>query len=109
MAAAAASLVQVSRWMPRSASRLLRLHQHVEQMADRRTLVAADVGDARLQQRLGHGQDALAVEFLAVAQPQALDLLAKRDFQCHRCEPLCSHPRLRHQISALFDGVGVVP
>ena len=66
--------------MPRSAEQALRLHQHVEQVAHRRALVAADVGDARLQQRLGHGQDALAVEGLAGAEPQALDLLVERNF-----------------------------
>ena len=91
MAAAAASLVQVSRWMPRSAEQVLRLHQHVEQVADRRALVAADIGDARLQQRLGHGQDALAVEGVAGAQPQALDLLVERNFS-HVLSSRCLSP-----------------
>ena len=59
---------------------VLRLQQHVEQVADRRALVAADIGHTRLQQGLGDGQDALAAEFLAVAQPQAGDLFAEGDF-----------------------------
>jgi phage protein U len=43
-------------------------HQHVEQMRHRRALIAADIGHAGLQQRLGDGEDALAVEGLAVAE-----------------------------------------
>ena len=49
---------------------VLRLHQHVEQVRHRRALVAADVGDAGLQQRLGDREDALAVEDLAGAEAQ---------------------------------------
>ncbi len=41
---------------------VLGFDQHVEQVRDRRALVAADVGDARLQQRLGHRENALAAE-----------------------------------------------
>ncbi len=59
---------------------VLGLHQHVEQMRDRRALVAADIGDARLQQRLGHGEDALAMESGAVAEAQALDFFSERNF-----------------------------
>ena len=75
------------------AEQALRLHQHVEQMAHRRALIAADVGDARLQQRLGHGQDAFAIEGVAGAQPQALDLLVERNFShCRRpCHPGACH------------------
>ena len=58
----------------------LGLHHHVEQVRHRRALVAADVGHARLQQRLGDGEDALAVEGVARAQAQALDLLCELDF-----------------------------
>jgi len=46
---------------------VLRLHHHIEQMRNRRSLVAADVGDAGLQQRFRHGEDALAVEGFTVA------------------------------------------
>ena len=59
---------------------VLRVHQHIEQMGDRRALVAADVGHARLQQRLGDGQDAFAAEGLAVAQPERLHFLLERTF-----------------------------
>ena len=54
---------------------VLALDQHVDQMRDRRALVAADIGDARLQDRLGDGQDALAAEHLAVAEAQRPHLL----------------------------------
>ena len=50
---------------------VLRVDQHVDQMRDRRALVAADIGHARLQQRLGDGEDAFAVEGLAVARASA--------------------------------------
>ena len=33
-----------------------------------------------MQQRLGDGQDALAAELLAVAEPQLLDLVGERTF-----------------------------
>ena len=54
----------------------LRVGKHVHQVRDRRALVAADVGDPGLQQRLGDGKNALASKFLARAQPQRLDFLA---------------------------------
>ena len=57
-----------------------RLHHHVEQVRHRRALVAADVGHARLQQRLGHGEDALAVEGLAVAEAEGLYFLSELPF-----------------------------
>ena len=44
------------------AQNVLRVGKHVHQMADRRALVAADIADAVLQQRLGDGEDALARE-----------------------------------------------
>jgi hypothetical protein len=45
-----------------------RVVQHVHDVRHGGALVAADVGHARLQERLGHGQDRLAVEGLVVAQ-----------------------------------------
>ena len=59
---------------------VLRIHQHVEQMRDRCALIAADVRHARLQQRLGDGQNAFAAESLAVAQPERLHLFFERAF-----------------------------
>ena len=47
-----------------------RLHHHVEQVRHRGALVAADVGHARLQQRLGHREDAFPVELFAGAEAQ---------------------------------------
>ena len=55
----------------------LGLHHHVQQMRHRRALVAAHIGHARLQQRLGDGQNAFAVEGAARAQAQGLDLLGE--------------------------------
>ena len=46
--------------------------EDVHEVRDRRALVSRDVGDARLQQRFGDGQDALAAEYLARAELQLL-------------------------------------
>ena len=62
---------------------VLGIDQHVEQMRHRRALIAADIGDAGLQQRLGDRQDALAAENLAVAELQGFHFLRKRAFR-HR-------------------------
>ena len=70
----------------------LRLHHHVEQVRHRRALVAADVGHARLQQRLGDREDAFAVEGLAVAEAQGLDFLSELAFHS-----------LSHQVRVLDD------
>jgi len=56
---------------------ILGVGQNIHQMRDRRALVASDVGDARLQQRLGHRQNALAAKDLAVAEFERLDFLGK--------------------------------
>lgn len=52
------------------AQNVLRVRQHVHQMADRSALVAADISDAALQQRLGDGENALARKGLAGAEAQ---------------------------------------
>ena len=57
-----------------------RIVQHVHHVRHRRALVAADVGDAGLQQRLGDREDALAVEGLAFAELEQLDFLLERTF-----------------------------
>ena len=59
------------------AQNVLRVGKHVHEMTDRRALVAADITDAALEQRLGDGQNAFAGEFLAVAQPQLFDFLGE--------------------------------
>jgi hypothetical protein len=51
-------------------------------MRDRRALVAADIGDARLQQCLGNGENALAAELLAVAEFEILDFAFEGSL-CH--------------------------
>ena len=60
---------------------VLRFDQHVDQMRDRRTLIAADIGDARLQDRLGDREDALTPEDLALAQPQRADFVGEGAFR----------------------------
>ncbi len=60
---------------------VLRFDQHVDQVRDRRTLVAADIGDTRLQDRLGDREDALAAEDLALAQPQRAHFLDEGAFR----------------------------
>ena len=68
---------------------VLGIDQHVEQMRHRRALIAAHIGDAGLQQRLGDRQDALAAKDLAVAELQRLHFLRKRAFR-HVRFPSCS-------------------
>ena len=58
-----------------------RLDQDVEEVGDRRALVAADVRHAGLQQRLRDGEDALAMERLTGAEPEAAYFPVERDFQ----------------------------
>ena len=60
---------------------LVGVGQHVHQVRDRRALVARHIGHAGLQQRLGDGQDALAVELGAVAELQLFDLFLERAFR----------------------------
>ena len=54
--------------------------QDIHQVGDRRPLVPADVRDARLQQRLGDGEDPLDVEDVSLAPSQLLNLDGKGPF-----------------------------
>jgi hypothetical protein len=54
--------------------------QHVHDVRNGRPLVAANVGDARLQQRLGHGEDPFAVEGLARAELEQLHFFGEGAF-----------------------------
>ena len=65
---------------PEVADDVLRVDQHVEQVRDRRALIAADIAHPRLQQGLGHRQDALAAEGLAVAELERLHLFLEGAF-----------------------------
>ena len=65
----------------------LGLHHHVQQMRHRRALVAAHIGHARLQQRLGDGQDALTVEDGAGAQAQLGHLCGELHFHVGALSP----------------------
>ena len=60
--------------------------QNIHQMGDRRALVAADIAHARLQQGLGDGENALALEILAIAPAQKLDFLSEAPF--HAASPI---------------------
>ena len=51
--------------------------QHVHQVRYRRALVARHIRHTRLQQGLGDGQNALAVELVAITQAKFLHLLHK--------------------------------
>jgi len=53
------------------------VRQDVDQVRDRCSRIAADVGDAGLQQTLGDGEDGLAVEGLAGAQLELADLASE--------------------------------
>jgi hypothetical protein len=59
---------------------VLGVDHDVEEMRYRRALVAAHIGDAGLQQRLGDGQNAFAAKDIAVAEPECLDFLGERAF-----------------------------
>ena len=60
------------------------IREHIHQVRDRCTLVTRDIRHARLQQRLGHSQDAFAVKSLPVPKPKLAHLLRERSF-CHGC------------------------
>jgi len=59
---------------------LLRFGEHVDQMRHRRALIAADIRDARLERRLGDGEDALAFENVTLPQLEGLHFFGKRPF-----------------------------
>src|ERR1700682_6323290 len=65
------------------ADNVLGVDQYVEKMRDRRALVAADIGDTGLQQRLGDCKNALAAEGFAAAELQRLHFFFERAF--HGC------------------------
>ena len=59
---------------------VFRIDENVEQMRDRRALIAADIGNAGLQQRLGDREDAFAVEGFPVTELERLHFLLERAF-----------------------------
>ena len=59
------------------AHQILCFDHDIEQMRDGRALIAADIGDARLQQRLGDSEDTLAMKSFSLPQFQQLDFLAE--------------------------------
>ena len=77
IAAAVASEALASKCTPSSSRMSCDVGEHIHQMRDGRALIAADVGDPGLQQRLGDGENALAAEFRALAEPQRLDFFAR--------------------------------
>ena len=54
--------------------------EHVHQVRDRRSLVAADISDPGLKESLGDGENPLALEQLAFPEPELLDLLPEGAF-----------------------------
>src|SRR6516164_8652725 len=93
MAAAEASLVQVSRCTPRSPM-MSSASTRFEQVRHRRALIAADVTHAGLQQSLGHREDTLAAEGLALAERERLHLFLEGAF--HRRYPTYPRRDARH-------------
>src|SRR5471030_1452233 len=57
---------------------ILAFDQHVDQMRDRRALVAADIGNACLEDRLGDREDAFATKDFALAETQRADFFLER-------------------------------
>ena len=55
--------------------------EDIHHVGDRRPLIAANVGHAGLEQRLGDREDALAVEYVALAEPESPNLLRKASFR----------------------------
>jgi len=56
------------------------VREHVHEVRHRRALVAADVGDSRLQQRFRHGENALAPELVACAGSQCEHFVLEGSF-----------------------------
>src|SRR5262249_11819835 len=73
---------------------VLGIDQDVEQVRHRRALIAADLTHAGLQQRLGHREDALAAEGLALAERECLHLFLEGAF--HRRYPTYPRRDARH-------------
>jgi len=59
---------------------ILGVDHDVEQMRDRRPLVAADMADARLEQRFRDREDALAQKCLAGAKPERIHVFLEGAF-----------------------------
>ena len=89
IAPAAASMPMVAKRTPSSARMSCASARTSIRCEIGRALIAAHVADARLQQRLGDGQDALAAKLLAGAEPQMLDFLCKRPLR-HRSLAIAS-------------------
>ena len=81
------------------------VRQHVHQVRDRRALIAGDVGDAGLQQRLGDGENALAAEFLAAPrrsfstsslnERSAISSIPARSQRDRLASPVASHGKAK--------------
>ena len=82
---------------------VLGVGEHVHQMRDRRALIAGDIGDAGLQQRLGNGENALAAEDFAVAEFEVLDLAREGTFR-HAASPRPSRPPVQMFAGPYFCG-----
>ena len=84
-----------------------RLHHHVQEVRHRRALVTADIGHARLQQRLGYSEDAFAVEYVAITQFERLDFGGEGTFHiiwAEKClKPAILSFRGRRPRNLLFD------
>src|SRR5690606_20146202 len=68
-----------------------RVREHVHHVRHRRALIAADVGHARLQQRLGDREYSLAVEGVAVPELELGDFGLERALHT-TSSPYCNRP-----------------
>ena len=68
------------------AHHVLGVGEHVHQMRDRRALIAGDIRDAGLQQRLGDRENALAAKDVAGLKSQVLNFALEGPFR-HRLAP----------------------
>src|ERR1700687_2903503 len=65
------------------AHNILGVDKDIEKMRDWRALIAADIGNTGLQERLGDRENALAAKGFAAAEPQRLHFFFERAF--HGC------------------------
>ena len=86
------------------AQNVLRVGEHVHQMRDRRALIAADIGDAGLQQRLGDREDAFAAEISPSPSRRSSTSLAKE-----RSAMVCILQRICYSIHLYVKYVNETP
>src|SRR5215831_21395551 len=94
---------------------VLGVHQNVDEVRYRRALVAAHIANARLQQRLGDGENTLAAKHRAVAESQCPYFRFERPFHgfthvrsilAFHAETTIAYPPLKGEGRTAFGGPG---